>query len=55
MNAEERAAYDAAMEENALLRAVLDDLRGEGSTPATTSKRRCVELAGDCTRRQACP
>ena len=32
------------MEENALLKAVLDDLKAEGSAPATTSRRRCVEL-----------
>ncbi|MDO4436955.1 MAG: IS3 family transposase [Coriobacteriaceae bacterium] len=44
VNAEERAAYDAAMEENALLKAVLDDLKAEGSAPATTSRRRCVAL-----------
>ena len=44
LDAEERAAYDAAMEENALLKAVLDDLKAEGSAPATTSRRRCVEL-----------
>lgn len=44
LNAEERAAYDAAMEENALLKAVLDDLKAAGSAPATTSRRRCVEL-----------
>ena len=44
LDAEERAAYDAAMEENALLKAVLDDLKAAGSAPATTSRRRCVEL-----------
>lgn len=44
LNAEEGAACDAAMKENALLKAVLDDLKGESSTPATTSRRRCVEL-----------
>lgn len=44
LNAEERAAYDAAMEENVLLKAVLDDLKAAGSAPATTSRRRCVEL-----------
>lgn len=44
LNAEERAAYDAAMEENALLKAVLDDLKAAGSAPASTSRRRCVEL-----------
>lgn len=44
MNAEEGAACDADMKENALLKAVLDDLKGEGSAPATTSRRRCVEL-----------
>lgn len=40
-----RAAYDAAMEENVLLKAVLDDLKEAGSTRATTSRRRCVELS----------
>ena len=44
LNDDERAAYDAAMGENALLKAVLDDLKTEGSAPATTSRRRCVEL-----------
>ena len=33
VNAEERAAYEAAMTENMLLRAVLDDLKEEGSRP----------------------
>lgn len=40
----ERAAYEAAMEENALLKAVLDDLKAEGCVPASTSARRRVEL-----------
>ena len=40
----ERAAYDAAMEENILLRAVLDDLKGAGSHPASISNRRKCEL-----------
>lgn len=44
LNAEERAACDAAMEENVLLKAVLDDLKAAGSVPASTSRRRCVEL-----------
>ncbi len=44
LNAEERAAYDAAMEENVLLKAVLDDLKAAGFALATTSRRRCVEL-----------
>lgn len=44
VNAGERAAYEAAMEENVLLKAVLDDLKAAGSAPATTSRRRCVEL-----------
>ena len=44
LDAEERAAYDAAMEENVLLKAVLDDLKAAGSAPATTSRRRCVEF-----------
>ena len=34
----ERAAYEAAMTENQLLRAVLDDLKGAGSPPASISK-----------------
>ena len=33
-NAEERAAYEAAMTENQLLRAVLDDLKAGGCAPA---------------------
>lgn len=44
VNAEERAAYEAAMTENTLLKAVLDDLKAEGCAPATTSRRRRVEL-----------
>lgn len=46
VNAGERAAYDAAMEENVLLKAVQDDQKATGSAPATTSRRRCVELGG---------
>lgn len=41
----ERAAYEAAMEENSLLKAVLDDLKAGGSAPGTTSRRRCAGLA----------
>ncbi len=37
---EERAAYEAAMTENQLLRAVLDDLKGEGCAPRSISNRR---------------
>lgn len=44
MDESERAAYDAAMEENSLLKAVLDDLKAGGSAPASTSGRRCAEL-----------
>lgn len=40
----ERAAYEAAMTENMLLRAVLDDLKGEGSHPVSMSNRRKCEL-----------
>ena len=39
-----RAAYEAAMTENMLLRAVLDDLKGEGSRPGSMSNRRKCEL-----------
>ena len=44
LNEAERAAYEAAMTENMLLRAVLDDLKGEGSHPASMSNRRKCEL-----------
>ena len=44
LNAEERAAYEAAMTENTLLRAVLDDLKGEGSRPGSMSNARKCEL-----------
>ena len=40
----ERAAYEAAMTENQLLRAVLDDLKGAGSPPASISNRRKAGL-----------
>ena len=40
----ERAAYEAAMTENQLLRAVLDDLKGGGSRPGSMSNRRKCEL-----------
>ena len=40
----ERAAYEAAMTENQLLRAVLDDLKGGGSHPGSMSNRRKCEL-----------
>ena len=40
----ERAAYEAAMTENMLLRAVLDDLKGAGSHPGSMSNRRKCEL-----------
>lgn len=39
-NESERAAHEAAMTENMLLRAVLDDLKGEGSHPGSMSNRR---------------
>ena len=45
----ERAAYEAAMTENQLLRAVLDDLKGGGSHPGSMSNRR------KCARRPPCP
>lgn len=41
---DERAAYEAAMTENMLLRAVLDDLKAEGCAPATMSNGRKTEL-----------
>ena len=44
VNESERAAYEAAMTENMLLRAVLDDLKGEGSHPGSMSNRRKCEL-----------
>ena len=44
LNEAERVAYEAAMTENMLLRAVLDDLKGEGSHPASMSNRRKCEL-----------
>ena len=44
LNEVERAAYEAAMTENMLLRAVLDDLKGAGSHPASMSNRRKCEL-----------
>ena len=44
VNAGERAAYEAAMTENTLLKAVLDDLKAEGCAPATASRRRCAGL-----------
>ena len=40
----DRAAYEAAMTENMLLRAVLDDLKGAGSHPGSISNRRKCEL-----------
>lgn len=44
VNAEERAVYEAAMTENALLRAVLDDLKGGGCAPASMSNARKTAL-----------
>lgn len=44
VNAEERAAYEAAMTENQLLRAVLDDLKAEGCAPASMSNARKTAL-----------
>ncbi len=44
VNESERAAYEAAMTENMLLRAVLDDLKGGGSRPASMSNARKAEL-----------
>ena len=40
LNEAERAAYEAAMTENQLLRAVLDDLKGAGSHPVEQEKVR---------------
>lgn len=39
MTDEERAAYEAAMTENMLPRAVLDNLKAAGSRPASISNR----------------
>ena len=44
LDAAERAAYEAAMTENMLLRAVLDDLKAAGSHPLSISNRRKCEL-----------
>lgn len=44
LDASERAAYEAAMTENMLLRAVLDDLKAGGSHPLSISNRRKCEL-----------
>ena len=48
---DERAAYEAAMTENQLLRAVLDDLKGEGCAPRSISNRRKAEF-GERLRRE---
>ena len=48
---DERAAYEAAMTENQLLRAVLDDLKGEGCAPRSISNRRKAEF-GERSRRE---
>lgn len=50
VNAREKAAYEAAMTENTLLKAVLDDLKAEGCVPATASRP-----VRDCARRQPAP
>ena len=44
LDAEEKAAHQAGMEESVLIKAVLDDLKAARSAPATTSRRRCAEL-----------
>ena len=44
VNGSERAAFEAAMTENMLLRAVLDDLKEAGSHPGSISNRRKCEL-----------
>lgn len=44
VNAGEKAAYEAAMTEDTLPKAVLDDLKAEGCAPATASRRRCAGL-----------
>ena len=44
-------AYEAAMTENQLLRAVLDDLKGEGCAPVSISNRRKAE-SGERLRRE---
>ena len=51
MDDAERAAYEAAMTENQLLRAVLDDLKGEGCAPRSISNRRKAEF-GERLRRE---
>lgn len=48
---DERAAYEAAMTENQLLRVVLDDLKGEGCAPRSISNRRKAEF-GERLRRE---
>lgn len=44
LNESEREAFEAAMNENMLLRAVLDDLKGADSHPRSISNRRKCEL-----------
>ena len=51
LDGDERAAYDAAMEENVLLRAVLADLKAEGCAPASMSNARKCAL-GERLRRE---
>lgn len=51
LDRDERAAYDAAMEENVLLRAVLADLKAEGCAPASMSNARKCAL-GERLRRE---
>ncbi|WP_417177337.1 hypothetical protein, partial [Adlercreutzia sp.] len=53
LNEAERAAYEAAMTENQLLRAVLDDLKGAGSHPGSMSNRRKCELGVSATAKSA--
>ena len=52
---DERAAYEAAMTENQLLRAVLDDLKGEGCAPRSISNRRKAEFGERLRRATALP
>ena len=55
LNDDERAAYDAAMEENALLKAVLDDLKRKAPPRLRRRGGDASSSARDCARRQACP